>query len=713
MKRAQVTIFIIIGVLLLAAIAFIIFLSTRTAIEEVRRPELARVPQEFVPVQDYVSSCIKQVATEGIKLLGEQGGYIDPRFSVNIMQPTAGDAVLFAEGTDLKVPYWWHMKSDNYCTKDCVFESLKPPLYVDEGSGSIEEQLSSYVNSNLMSCLDFGSLSSQGFSVTELDPPAIAATITPEDVFFSGSYPLRVEKAGAVNDLDEFYVPVNVDLAQAYKLASEITSLQAQGMFLESGARELLALYSDVDKERLPPVSSVEVKTDAPVYWIKNEVESEVQGLLSSHLSLFKASGTETYHYTVSPQDVNRPMYEILYNRNFFLPLNHTYPDYGFRVAYLPWWNLFFDLNCNGQLCTADSTTIPFIPFLGIQNYQFAYDVSFPALVTLTDPDAFDGEGFTFQFFLEANMRNNQPLAGATVLQGFKGERSLFCNRDQFLSGELTVNVVDASNNQPIDGASVMYRCVSDQCTVGSTESGALVSSFPICADGILIVTKPGYVTKAGFLSSDFSDDREVLIQLKPMANVEVSAAKWLYTKLGKHAPWKPAGQMNPAQVDSDEEVVIMLSRIKETPLDDDFATVVRLEGGEKVQAQLVPGEYSIDVMSIKHPDPTVVIPPDERCKEFGDTFLPDPIDPTREEVCYTIPEDPIVFDQNNPLMYGGASLNATLDVREGSDVQFRYFVWGLDKIPERTRIVEDLSEFGKVDRYSKAMRSKLKPVIS
>src|SRR4030042_4402992 len=163
------------------------------------------------------------------------------------------------------------------------------------------------------------------------------------------------------------------------------------------------------------------------MFWIKNDVMQRVQTLIGSHLSLIRASGTQNYHFVNSPGDVNQALHSVLYNRQFFLPLNKTYPDYSFRLAYLPWWNMFFDLNCNGQLCTADTATIPVIPFLGIQQYNFAYDVSYPALVVLNDPKAFDGEGFTFQFFLEANMRNNQPLASGMMLPSIEFEPSIFC----------------------------------------------------------------------------------------------------------------------------------------------------------------------------------------------------------------------------------------------------------------------------------------------
>lgn len=65
-KKSQVTFFIILAIIVFAVAVLIIFLY----------PSLLR-PEEktLAPVVSYLETCIKQHATEGIFLLGKQGGY--------------------------------------------------------------------------------------------------------------------------------------------------------------------------------------------------------------------------------------------------------------------------------------------------------------------------------------------------------------------------------------------------------------------------------------------------------------------------------------------------------------------------------------------------------------------------------------------------------------------------------------------------------------
>ena len=68
MKKGQVSIFIIIGVILLLLAAIFIFVSNRSS----------QIPggvdnTELSPVINYVDSCIEQTATQGLVKLGRQG----------------------------------------------------------------------------------------------------------------------------------------------------------------------------------------------------------------------------------------------------------------------------------------------------------------------------------------------------------------------------------------------------------------------------------------------------------------------------------------------------------------------------------------------------------------------------------------------------------------------------------------------------------------
>ena len=68
-KKSQVTIFIVIGVVLVAVIGFLYMGSTTKSIE----PEFD-ANAEIIPLKTYVESCLKRVLEEGVDLLSVQGG---------------------------------------------------------------------------------------------------------------------------------------------------------------------------------------------------------------------------------------------------------------------------------------------------------------------------------------------------------------------------------------------------------------------------------------------------------------------------------------------------------------------------------------------------------------------------------------------------------------------------------------------------------------
>jgi len=70
-KRGQVTIFIIIGIILLIILA--LFLYFRGESLDLEPQE--KIPSEFVPVRNLIEECMQVHAKEGIYLLGIQGGY--------------------------------------------------------------------------------------------------------------------------------------------------------------------------------------------------------------------------------------------------------------------------------------------------------------------------------------------------------------------------------------------------------------------------------------------------------------------------------------------------------------------------------------------------------------------------------------------------------------------------------------------------------------
>ncbi|MCX6709303.1 MAG: hypothetical protein NTW67_06700, partial [Candidatus Woesearchaeota archaeon] len=586
MKRGQITVFIIIGIILLFAIGTAIYIyQSRTVKEfEAARPAVEKLPTQVQPLRDLMDSCILQLGTDGLKKIGDSGGYIDSKkLLVNPASPTDGDAVEFSPGAGPAIAYWWHMKSDNKCEKDCLFDTKRPPLYRNEGSTSIEAQLDKYVTENLKSCLgEFEAFTKQGCTVQELGTPDVKANIAQEDVFFTGKYPLRAICERQTFDIEDSYVTIPLNLKEIYELATEISNLQIQQNILEQATKTIIYTFSEIDSEKLPPPSGFEVGPPKPgQFWVKIEVIDKIKQLLVTHIPLIQVSGVRNYNYLAAPADTRDPeLYELLYNRQFFVPLNTTHPTLEARFMYFDWWQPYFDLNCNGQICQADSASNFKILPLSINRYNFAYDISYPTMIEIRNPDTFNRQGYSFKFLLEQNLRNSEAFTTqAKLLPPVEPEKrpSVFCNPEQKTSGNITINVKDGYTLQGMNEATVSYICGKNNCNLGMTDKGKFTSKFPRCIGGTLRITKQGYESHSELLDTFGEEPQNINLILEPIRTLNATIKNYAITKTGKWTPWSfiQSAALRPA---ANQTATIMLTK-NATPYEEPFVTVIELKG--------------------------------------------------------------------------------------------------------------------------------------
>ena len=132
-KKGQVTIFIILGILLLVITGVMFYFKTLTVTETFEtegRPVVATVPQEFIAIQEYTETCLSSISEQGIKILGQQGGHIYPTEvgSYSLIDPTNSDGIVLGS---LSVPYWHYNSLPNGDPAVSV-SSLMPALYLED-----------------------------------------------------------------------------------------------------------------------------------------------------------------------------------------------------------------------------------------------------------------------------------------------------------------------------------------------------------------------------------------------------------------------------------------------------------------------------------------------------------------------------------------------------------------------------------------------------
>ena len=155
-KKAQITIFIIIGIILLFSSALVFYIKNKVSGVEPTATIIEKSPPaDLEGMKDYVESCIYLTAKEGIKKLGSSGGYITPsEFGITKgSEPTEGNGLELFPNSGYVVPYWHYLKSSNDCTGTCNFASEMPPLKGDNPR-AIESQVSRYIEQNLKYCVN-------------------------------------------------------------------------------------------------------------------------------------------------------------------------------------------------------------------------------------------------------------------------------------------------------------------------------------------------------------------------------------------------------------------------------------------------------------------------------------------------------------------------------------------------------------------------------
>jgi len=692
-KTAQVNIFIILGIVIL--LAALVFFLVRQETAEKREPSIIgieKIPLQLQPVAPFVESCIKQVAVEGLNKLGDRGGYIEPwEFGIAASRDSSeGNAVQFSGGSGLEVPYWFYLKSGNECTGSCEFSIEMPPLK-GQNARSIESQLSKYVDEKLKNCLkDFVDVKKQGIYVAEKGIINTDVMVRDSDILLKVNYPLEIKKEESVTSMEDFNVIIDLNLKNIYNLASEIVNLEQEHRFLEKDVLNLIVGFSAKSEDKLPPMSDAGLEFGSSLYWSKSKVKNNIENMLASYIQLLQVDGTANYEPYEFAGD---KLKDALYNIGMAIPLNYT-TNLEASFDYIGW-PIYFDLNCNGDLCQPESVSVGFIDLPGLQRYNFAYDLSFPVLVTIHDSSALNTKGYSFRFFIEGNIRNNDvmktdfmPLQQISLDTG-----SMLCDINKRNSGNITVKVSDAEN-KPVSSVQIAYTCAEESCFIGKTdEKGIFSGSFPVCAGGIISYLKDGYAGKSEILNTELGKDgsKEALLDKVYDKTFTIKKKKVVKTSSG----WQ--FQQGIYELENEQATLSLSKKIVagEAPLS---AISEYNAGDDAVEIKVAPGEYFIDINMLSND--TIIIP--ARTEKEGSW-------PLEEEVDYPRVE----FNESNPYNSGGLRLNYTFkneDLANANKIVFYAVNIDLKGVPESERRLGDLEEMNKVEEYSNKYANSLRP---
>ncbi|MBW3015547.1 hypothetical protein KY330_03935 [Candidatus Woesearchaeota archaeon] len=188
MKKAQLTIFMAIGliVVLVLTMALFIVISNR---------ENGFSLTSFTTIEDYMQACLETSSNNAINLAALQGGYT------------------ILDGGYLITPY-----------QDIAY--TLPELE------EIESQINLFIEKTFTNCLDLEQFTEKGFNITYLEPKS-SSTIEKNHVSIKLNFPVTLVKGSKTKNVNEFSYTVPARLGYVYDI---VKSLREQGDWIDMTA---------------------------------------------------------------------------------------------------------------------------------------------------------------------------------------------------------------------------------------------------------------------------------------------------------------------------------------------------------------------------------------------------------------------------------------------------------------------------------------------
>ncbi len=546
-KKGQITIFVIIGLVLLIAVGILFYINSQITpgITGPVAKDLEPVPEEFKPIRSYVESCMKQVAEDGIRKLALHGGYIDPLnsdysyfdFEYDPMNPTESDIIDFGiPPSSIKIPYWYYLSGKNGDSTQGV-ASWMPTIQF------MQLQLSAYIQNNINDCLEgFSELEKTGFEVTVLDSPSVDTVIVDGGQSFLLTYKLEVTKEDAQQIINDYYTTSELPLKKLYDAAKNITQYESSTNHLALFTKHIISTHSGPSMDLLPPFFHSD-NEKLEKFWLKPVVKLKIQDLLYSYSQTLQVLGTKNFDdsfmeridedlrmermiyllgtlpvFASDDENANTISASLIYSKNHPIFVD-VFPNKGVRIKpqHQSSGGGFFD---------------DIFPSEDSNKYKFFYDVSYPLTVELKNYDEVNKNNeLEFVFAIEVNLIKNYivndyllgrgpilwsndlinleiintdtsaPPADSNIIYGEQASRNIFCKESQMKSGNITMIVSDRNTGEALENVEVSYGCGTyAECFIGLTElkygSGYLSSKMPICNNGYVLFEKQGYETK-------------------------------------------------------------------------------------------------------------------------------------------------------------------------------------------------------------------------
>ena len=561
-KKGQVTAYVIIGIILLAAaIASFTFRSSLFQSQwerEVAGAEL--LPPHAQKIKELIEGCMRETMIKGANLLGSRGGYMtlpEDTLPVSPLNLFSNKLDLFNDGNTL-VAYWFY-EAANGIPKTAV-----------PSKQNMEIELAVYMDRNLVSCIkDFAQLKREGYDIIHQTPQS-TVSIKDAQIQAKITFPVTFSFKGTTATLRQFYGSIDHTLGNMYSIAVSIMNAENEQTFLENITIDMLSVYEEI------PFSGIDFEC-SPKTWKRTDVEQNIKSILSMNIPFVRV------------KEGGYAVQENIY-KSFEVDIKKNMKDVSSTFLFFPTWPLAMDILgeegpvIRGKPFATEHEMSKYITqFFCLNNYNFVYDMKFPILVSLTDKN-----NNVFQFATMVIVDNNQPRINTLAPSVFDVD-SPICENAQAKMKVFALGSRPDNSLVPLTGAKISFRCVTALCSIGETKiesnSASVTALFPQCINGVLIAEKEGFFRSEEIVST--MEDAAVSITLQPLyelaVNIQISAN-------GEKRPAQPTEQVS----------------FTFTEKESGYTTTVVYPGQQKVS--LIPGEYEVQTQTIVSSDPPLSI---------------------------------------------------------------------------------------------------------
>ncbi|MCW8965162.1 MAG: hypothetical protein OQK82_00535 [Candidatus Pacearchaeota archaeon] len=432
-KKAQLTIFIIVAILLVGGI--IIYFTFKGGISQ------EQLPASLEPVYTSYLLCVEENLKTGIDVLETQGGYIEiPEFEAGSRHMPFSSQLFFLGNP---IPYWYYVSGNNI------------PKEKIPSKSQMENELEKFVESKLRNC-QFDTYYEQGFEIT-LGEPNTDISIENTEIIIDIDMDIQITKNNESALVNSHKITVTSNLKKLYDTALEIYQHEQNTLFLENYGIDTLRMYA--------PVDGVEI-TCAPLTWSADEIFNNIKQAIELNTQYLKLSSNEF----------------ILNNEKEKYYILDLESDADVRFLNMQDWPNSYDVEpSEGNVLIAEPVgTQEGLGILGFcyAPYHFIYNAKYPVLTQIMIEDEL------FQFPMAVVIQGNNPRESLNV-QAVGISKSELCSNK---NTPMQINVYDKNLNEI--NAEISYECLNAKCDIGTSP---LTEDFPQCVNGYVQASAEGY----------------------------------------------------------------------------------------------------------------------------------------------------------------------------------------------------------------------------